>query len=73
MSACMIATQVETRITCPLSRMQTFWYRRLILKDSKLLKSLEAADQSVEVRITPTWGVNTLPKGSSVHASRMLL
>jgi hypothetical protein len=49
--------QVETRITCPLSRMQTFWYRRLILKDSKLLKSLEAADQSVEVRNTPTWGI----------------
>lgn len=69
----MVAMQVETRITCPLSRMQTFWYRRLILKDSKLLKSLEAADQSVEVRNTPTWGVNTPSMGSSVHASRMLL
>ena len=42
--------QVETRITCPLSRMQTFWYRRLILKDTKLLKTQEAEDQSVQVR-----------------------
>ncbi|KAK9840665.1 hypothetical protein WJX81_008358 [Elliptochloris bilobata] len=34
--------RVETRINCPLSAMQTFWYRRLLLKDSKMLKSLEA-------------------------------
>lgn len=42
--------QVETRITCPLSAMQTFWYRRLLLKDSKMLAAIEAEHQSVEVR-----------------------
>ena len=44
--------QVETRINCPLSAMQTFWYRRLLLKDSKMLKSLEAefsSDPNVQV------------------------
>lgn len=34
--------QVETRVYCPLSQMQTFWYRRLLLKDSTLLKKIEA-------------------------------
>ena len=33
--------QVETRINCPLSSMQTFWYRRLLLKDTALLRSIE--------------------------------
>lgn len=33
---------METRIHCPLSSMQTFWYRRLLLKDSAMLKSLES-------------------------------
>lgn len=37
-----LRVQVETRIHCPLSAMQTFWYRRLLLKDSAMLKSLEA-------------------------------
>jgi hypothetical protein len=43
--------QVETRITCPLSDMQTFWYRRLLLKDSKLLIKLEKEDQTVQVHL----------------------
>lgn len=34
--------QVETRIDCPLSKLQTFWYRRVLLRDSQLLLSLEA-------------------------------
>ncbi|KAK9807695.1 hypothetical protein WJX72_006345 [[Myrmecia] bisecta] len=34
--------RVETRINCPLSAMQTFWYRRLLLKDSKMLHAVEA-------------------------------
>jgi hypothetical protein len=42
--------QVETRITCPLSAVQTFWYRRLLLKDSSLLIKLENEDQSIKVR-----------------------
>lgn len=38
--------QVETRVYCPLSQMQTFWYRRLLLKDSTLLKKIEADFQA---------------------------
>lgn len=44
------APQVETRITCPLSAMQTFWYRRLLLKDSRMLAAIEAEHHNVEVR-----------------------
>ncbi|PRW60864.1 SNF2 super family [Chlorella sorokiniana] len=32
---------VETRIYCPLSEMQTFWYRRLLMKDSAALLQVE--------------------------------
>jgi hypothetical protein len=34
--------------------MQTFWYRRLLLKDSKMLQSLEAevgSDPSIQVTL----------------------
>ena len=41
-SEVLVCAQVETRIHCPLSSMQTFWYRRLLLKDSAMLKSLES-------------------------------
>ena len=54
---CCGARQVETRINCPLSAMQTFWYRRLLLKDSKMLKSLEAefsSDPNVQVSPVPS-------------------
>ena len=40
-----VASQVETRITCPLSAMQTFWYRRLLTRDSKMLTNIEAEDR----------------------------
>ena len=54
---CCRGGQVETRINCPLSAMQTFWYRRLLLKDSKMLKSLEAefsSDPNVQVSPIPS-------------------
>eukprot|EP00775_Hariotina_reticulata_P009453 gene9453-9619_t len=35
--------KVETRITVPLSDMQTFWYRRLLLRNHEALSALEAA------------------------------
>ena len=40
--------KLETTISCPLSEMQLFWYKRLLLRDSSLLKQLEAdnAEQS---------------------------
>lgn len=34
--------KLETTIHCPLSEMQTFWYRRLLMRDSSLVSSLEA-------------------------------
>jgi len=40
-----VPPQVETRITCPLSAMQTFWYRRLLTRDSKMLTNIEAEDK----------------------------
>ncbi len=53
--------QVETRINCPLSAMQTFWYRRLLLKDSKMLKSLEAEFSSdPKVQVSPVFRANLL-------------
>jgi SWI/SNF-related matrix-associated actin-dependent regulator of chromatin subfamily A member 5 len=33
--------RTETRVHCPLTPMQTFWYKRLLLKDSSLLLKLE--------------------------------
>ncbi len=46
---------METRITCPLSAMQTFWYRRLLTRDSKMLTNIEAEDsKEVNVRRDPS-------------------
>jgi len=36
--------KVETRVMCPLTEAQTFWYRRLLLKDSALLQRAEAGE-----------------------------
>ena len=36
--------KLETLVTCPLAEAQLFWYRRLLLKDSSILTSVEAAD-----------------------------
>jgi SWI/SNF-related matrix-associated actin-dependent regulator of chromatin subfamily A member 5 len=37
---CMLP-KLETTIQCPLSDMQLFWYKRLLLRESSLLKALE--------------------------------
>ena len=57
-TSCAAALQVETRITCPLSAMQTFWYRRLLTRDSKMLTNIEAEykegkEKEVNVRHRP--------------------
>lgn len=41
--ACLVfeLQQEEIRISCPLSEMQTFWYRRLLMRDSTMLKEAE--------------------------------
>ena len=36
-----LPAKVETRISCPLSEYQTFWYRRLLTRDAKLLERIE--------------------------------
>ena len=38
--------KLETTISCPLTEMQLFWYKRLLLRESALLKELESAHQS---------------------------
>ena len=43
--------QVETRIDCPLSKLQTFWYRRILLKDSTMLVALEAEAAQADVQV----------------------
>ena len=35
--------KTETKIMCPLSQAQTFWYRRLLLREATALQSLEKA------------------------------
>ncbi|KAL6759340.1 P-loop containing nucleoside triphosphate hydrolase protein [Haematococcus lacustris] len=39
---CKLPPKVETRINCPLSEFQTFWYRRLLLRDCEMLKQVES-------------------------------
>ncbi|MEW5298327.1 MAG: hypothetical protein WDW36_001466 [Sanguina aurantia] len=38
--------KVETKINCPLSEMQTFWYRRLLMRDSRVLMDMETDVQA---------------------------
>ena len=40
-----LGPKLETKIYCSLAPMQKFWYRRLLLKDSKLLETAEAAER----------------------------
>jgi len=44
--------KLETTITCPLSDMQLFWYKRLLLRESSLLKQLET--DNIEAASTGT-------------------
>lgn len=47
--------QVETRINCPLSLMQTFWYRRLLVKDKGALHAIEKEVEG-KVKVGPGAG-----------------
>lgn len=38
---CRLPPKVETRLNCPLSEFQTFWYRRLLLRDVDMLRAAE--------------------------------
>ncbi|GAX72787.1 hypothetical protein CEUSTIGMA_g243.t1 [Chlamydomonas eustigma] len=52
--------KMETRISCPLTEMQTFWYRRLLLRDSSYIADEEKeevkAGTKVEVEATRAAG-----------------
>lgn len=37
----LLPEKLETRVYCPLSKMQVFWYRALLMKDSALLEKLD--------------------------------
>ncbi|KAK3274376.1 hypothetical protein CYMTET_17438 [Cymbomonas tetramitiformis] len=39
---------IETRVECPLSKLQTFWYRRLLLRDTAVLAKVEKEDADGE-------------------------
>lgn len=39
---------METTISCPLAEYQLFWYRRLLLKDSKLLSRIEQGSEGAK-------------------------
>lgn len=43
--------KLETLVNCPLAEAQLFWYRRLLLKDSRVLKSVEEEAPSTEVEV----------------------
>jgi SWI/SNF-related matrix-associated actin-dependent regulator of chromatin subfamily A member 5 len=38
--------RTETNIMCPLSKMQRFWYKRLLLKESDLLDATQALEKT---------------------------
>jgi len=42
----LLPRRLETKVMCPLSPMQIFWYKRLLLRDSKLLERVEAQAKS---------------------------
>ena len=47
--------KLETTIGCPLSEMQLFWYKRLLLRESALLKELEKANEDLSARQGADW------------------
>ena len=42
----LLPRRLETKVMCSLSPMQIFWYKRLLLRDSKLLERVEAQAKS---------------------------
>ena len=57
--------KVETKIMCPLSSAQTFWYRRLLMRESGALQSLEAAASENEKKLAGVAGEDAKEKSSS--------
>jgi len=64
-----LPTRTETRVHCPLSLMQTFWYKRLLLRDSSLLLKLEseAAAGSSEAEAAHSLAAEVWPPPRPCH------
>lgn len=61
---------VETRISCPLSLMQTFWYRRLLMKDGAALAHMEKeVEGKVKVCVGGSWVAGELPRQALTSGS----
>ena len=57
--------KVETKIMCPLSAAQTFWYRRLLMRESNALQSLEAAASEKDKKLAGVAGEDAKEKSSN--------
>ena len=57
------SVQLETRISCPLTKMQTFWYRRLLLRDSSVFAAEEAKAAAEAAGEPAAAAVRGRPKG----------
>ena len=57
--------KVETKIMCPLSAAQTFWYRRLLMRESSALQSLEAAASEKDRKLAGVTGEGAKEKTSN--------
>ncbi|KXZ54072.1 hypothetical protein GPECTOR_5g179 [Gonium pectorale] len=55
--------RLETRIACPLAAMQTFWYRRMLLRDGALLGQLEATEEGAGA--APAGGAGAGPSSAA--------
>ena len=49
----MIPDKLETKVYCPLSKVQTFWYKALLLKDVNRLANLESSTKGTERQFAP--------------------
>lgn len=64
--------QVETRIDCPLTKLQTFWYRRLLLKDARALLSLESQAAQDNIKASQLFTLSLDHLSSSMGAVQAL-
>ena len=43
-----VPPKVEKKVMCPMSPQQTFWYKRILMKDSALLQTLEGKGNAIQ-------------------------
>jgi SWI/SNF-related matrix-associated actin-dependent regulator of chromatin subfamily A member 5 len=47
----LIPEKLETKVYCPLSKVQTFWYKALLMKDVNRLAKLDSSTEGIETNI----------------------